>query len=223
MLTPQEVSSCSFTKAAFGGYNMSQVDEFLDQLTEDYTALFKENTALKAKMKVLVEKVEEYRSTEDAMRAALVTAQKMADQTIAEANERKESLLAKAEQEARVRIDQLRRELADEEARLDAAKKEVASFVDTMRSLCNQHLVTLDAVPQLEFAAASETVSAQQDSASEEPDVKAIEEKIIASFEDEASSRPEDEEKDEDVPADDKTRQFNLDDLKFGRSYHPDN
>ena len=79
MLTPQEVSTHSFTKAVMGGYNMAMVDEFLDELTDDYTALYKENAALKAKMKVLVEKVEDYRATEDSMRATLLTAQKMAD------------------------------------------------------------------------------------------------------------------------------------------------
>ena len=57
---------------------MASVDEFLDALTEDYTALFKENVTLKAKLKVLVEKVEDYRATEDSMRATLLTAQKMA-------------------------------------------------------------------------------------------------------------------------------------------------
>ena len=45
MLTPQEVSTHAFTKAVMGGYNMAAVDEFLDELTDDYTALYKENTA----------------------------------------------------------------------------------------------------------------------------------------------------------------------------------
>ena len=59
MLTPQEVSERAFPKASFGGYNMAQVDEFLDVLTEDYSVLYSENAVLKSKMKVLVEKVEE--------------------------------------------------------------------------------------------------------------------------------------------------------------------
>ena len=40
MLTPQEVSTHSFSKASFGGYNMAMVDEFLDELTDDYNALY---------------------------------------------------------------------------------------------------------------------------------------------------------------------------------------
>ena len=68
---------------------MAMVDEFLDELTDDYTSLYKENAALKAKLKVLVDKVEEYRATEDSMRAALLTAQRMANTMVEEAEEKK--------------------------------------------------------------------------------------------------------------------------------------
>ena len=93
MMTPQEVSEHAFAKASFGGYNMAMVDEFLDLLTADYTSLYKENAVLKSKMKVLVEKVEEYRSTEDAMRKALLTAQRMADEMVAEATAKRNEML----------------------------------------------------------------------------------------------------------------------------------
>ena len=74
MYTPQEVSEKTFPKSSglSSGYSMTAVDEFLDGLTEDYTALYKDNTTLKAKLKVLAEKVEEYRATEDAMRSTLL-------------------------------------------------------------------------------------------------------------------------------------------------------
>ena len=101
MMTPQEVSQHAFAKASFGGYNMAMVDEFLDVLTEDYSALYRENAVLKSKMKVLVEKVEEYRSTEDAMRKALLTAQRMADEMVQDAQRNQAELLAQAEAEAR--------------------------------------------------------------------------------------------------------------------------
>ena len=99
MLTPQEVSERAFQKASFGGYNMAQVDEFLDILTGDYSALYNENAVLKNKMKVLVDKVEEYRSTEEAMRKALMAAQRMADDLVQEAERKKAEILAQAEKE----------------------------------------------------------------------------------------------------------------------------
>ena len=55
MLTPQAVAERTFTKAKFGGYTMQEVDDFLDQITKDYTALFEENASLKGKLKVLAD------------------------------------------------------------------------------------------------------------------------------------------------------------------------
>lgn len=56
MFTPQEIQEKTFVKAVFGGYDMQTVDDFLEPLTEDYITLYKENSVLKSKMKVLVEK-----------------------------------------------------------------------------------------------------------------------------------------------------------------------
>ena len=67
MFTPQEVSEKVFPKASFGsgGYSMASVDEFLDALTEDYTALFKENVTLKAKLKVVLVKPERFENASE--------------------------------------------------------------------------------------------------------------------------------------------------------------
>ena len=67
MFTPQQIEQVSFGKATFGGYNMDDVDAFLEPLTEDYVTLYKENALLKSKMRVLVGKLEEYRKNEAAM------------------------------------------------------------------------------------------------------------------------------------------------------------
>ena len=60
MLTPQQIQDISFEKALFGGYDMDSVDDILEPLTEDYVTLYKENSVLKSKMRILVEKLEEY-------------------------------------------------------------------------------------------------------------------------------------------------------------------
>lgn len=243
MLTPQEVSTHAFSKAMMGGYNMSAVDEFLDVLTDDYTALYKENAALKAKLKVLVEKVEEYRATEDSMRATLLTAQRMADtivreaeakrdQMLAEAETKRNTVLAEAEVDAREKISRYEQELNAAEARLRQGQQELAKFIAVSRELCVKELSLLDQLPQAEVAA-SDTEKEEP----AEPQVEEIEEKVLAAF----AVEPE-EEKEEPVqdvsaeetapaPADDypvgdpfadsleSTRRINLADLKFGRNY----
>ena len=156
MMTPQEVSEHAFAKASFGGYNMAMVDEFLDLLTEDYTALYKENAVLKSKMKVLVDKVEEYRSTEDAMRKALLTAQRMADEMVAEAEQKRNTMLQSVDAEVRTRRNQLVQEVANEEGRLEAARKATAAYVAKLRELYQHEMDYLRSLDQFTAPVAAE-------------------------------------------------------------------
>ncbi len=149
MLTPQEVKSHAFQRASFGGYNMGQVDEFLDILTEDYTALYNDNAVLKSKMKVLVDKVEEYRSTEEAMRKALMTAQRMADDLVREAEAKKAAILAEAEEQAAQRVAELSAQVENEEFRLRTAQENTAAFVEQMRSLYTEQVQFLAKLEEL--------------------------------------------------------------------------
>ena len=149
MLTPQEVKSHAFQRASFGGYNMGQVDEFLDILTEDYTALYNDNAVLKSKMKVLVDKVEEYRSTEEAMRKALMTAQRMADDLVREAEAKKAAILAEAEEQAAQRVAELSAQVETEEFRLRTAQENTAAFVEQMRALYTEQVQFLAKLEEL--------------------------------------------------------------------------
>ena len=177
MLTPQEVSTHAFSKAVMGGYNMAMVDEFLDELTDDYTALYKENAALKAKLKVLVEKVEDYRATEDSMRATLLTAQKMADSIVHEAEAKRDEILAQAETSAREKIGQLRQEVEAAEERLHQGQRDLAQFIAASREICEKELKFLEQLPELPVEAA-EPISQQEP----EEAVQQIEEKVLAAF-----------------------------------------
>ncbi|MEG1987955.1 MAG: DivIVA domain-containing protein [Oscillibacter sp.] len=223
MLTPQEVSTHAFAKAMMGGYNMAMVDEFLDELTDDYTALYKENAGLKAKMKVLVEKVEDYRSTEDSMRATLLTAQKMADSIIHEAEVKRDQVLAQAEMEARTRIGQLQQELSDAETRLRQGQLEMARFIAAGRDLCAREVKFLEQLPQLELEAPVPDVAAEETAAVEE-----IGERVLATFdEEETPEEPEEAPPAEGYPdgdpfTEDETATIRLNDLRFGRNYSAD-
>lgn len=152
MLTPQEVAKKSFAKARMGGYNMAMVDEFLDELTEDYTKIYEENAKLKAKLKVLVDKVEEYRSTEESMRAALFSAQKMATTIVEEAKAKSADIVTSAEAGAREEIARIRAEVQKEEDRLTFAKNEVAAFVAQWKEVCNKQYAFLTQLPAMPVA-----------------------------------------------------------------------
>jgi len=139
MLTPQEITEKVFVKAVFGGYDMTGVDDFLESVAADYTALYKENAILKSKLKVLVEKVEEYRSTEDAMRMALLTAQRMGEEITIEANKLKEETLRKADRAVQAKLAETAKRVADEELRLSIAAKETAKFIALSQAILRKH------------------------------------------------------------------------------------
>lgn len=120
MLTPQQIQDTSFEKALFGGYDMDSVDDFLEPLTEDYITLYKENSVLKSKMRILVEKLEEYRKNETSVQSALLAAQKTCDQMVAEAERKCTQMLHEAEETAEAKhTEEL---IAEEEKRLASAQ-----------------------------------------------------------------------------------------------------
>ena len=109
---------------------MQQVDDFLEPLTEDYIALYKENSVLKSKMKVLVNKLEEYRAQEADLRGRIASAQATCDQMIAEAQKKCAAISADAETAAKAASTQ--QTLAEEEERVNCAKQTALNFIDVI-------------------------------------------------------------------------------------------
>ncbi len=123
MFTPQQIDQISFGRATFGGYDMQAVDEFLEPLTEDYVTLYKENALLKSKMKVLVSKLEEYRSNEASMKDAIVNAQKTCDKMVKEAEAKCTQLLTDANAAAAENSKNAVALIAAENARVEDARR----------------------------------------------------------------------------------------------------
>jgi cell division initiation protein len=220
MMTPQEVASHAFAKATFGGYNMAMVDEFLDTLTADYTALYNDNAILKGKLKVLSDNIEEYRATDNAMRKTLLAAQQLAETMVSEAEQKKASLVQDAEAAASKRIDELRAEIAAEEFRLKAAQEATAAYVKKLRDMHDAEIALLESLSQL-IPPASEpednTVA----------DIQASISNLIYLQNSTPVEKPEDETEDEmetpkDEPSDDESDPFatrRFEDLQFSKDY----
>ena len=180
MFTPQEVSEKTFPKSSSfsSGYDLAAVDEFLDTLTEDYTALYKENAALKAKLKILAEKLEEYRATEDTMRSMLLAAQKMAASMTDEAKEKSEKMLAEARSQREQILEEAQNAAAvanrDFQQKTEAARQKLSAAEEAMKdyvakslALCRMQTQFLEKLPHSdlpaqESAEAQETVPAAQ-------------------------------------------------------------
>lgn len=162
------------------------------------------------------------------MRAALLTAQRMANTMVEEAEEKKKALLAGAEDEARAKIGSLQEQIAEEQRRLNAAKAATADFVQKTREVAQAQLALLDRVPDM----TPEQIAGDADKAAQpEADVAAIEEKILSAFPPAEEAAPAEEpEPEEEKPLEPDDSPFvetashaiRLDDLQFGRNYRRD-
>ena len=152
MFTPQQIQQVSFERAVFGGYDMGSVDDFLEPLTEDYITLYKENAVLKSKLRVLVEKLEEYRKQESSMKNAIVAAQKTCDDMIADAQRKCARLMNDAEAEARSKTSNLDAEVDSEQERLARAKAATADFISTVEAEIQRQLEVLNNLKMMDLA-----------------------------------------------------------------------
>ena len=135
MLTPRDIQEVGFTKAVFGGYDMESVDEFLETVTADYAKLYKDNAILKSKIKVLVDKIEDYRKTEDSMRMTLLTAQRTSEDLLNRAKTKSTDIVAGAEAEADAKLAEIERKIYLENERLKRVQQETFDYISKSKKL----------------------------------------------------------------------------------------
>ena len=236
MITPQQIDQVSFSKASFGGYNMQQVDEFLEPLTEDYVTLYKENALLKSKMRVLAGKLEEYRKSgveaKNASGEAKAAADKMlldtkakCDRMLKEATAKAQAITASAAPAAPAQGSNAETLIAEENARVEEARKaanaKIAEIQEQMRA-CIQALERIKgaapAAPAVKPAAPAAPVAdaMHYDSGSVADEIAHNVEALVGSTEDTA---PKAEPKH--PVADTTTSRFANLNLQFGRNYDP--
>ncbi len=174
MITAQDIRERTFERARINGYEPASVDDFLDQLAEEVAASQKENSVLKAKMKVLVDKIEEYRGNEEALNLALLSAQKLAVQIEKEAKERAAAMIADADRQVKARLGSIEAETDLANQRLADAQAATSKYFDAVRALCSDQLQQLDIIAGTYVAeepAPAEEEPAEEPAPAEEPDV----------------------------------------------------
>ena len=229
MFTPQQIEQISFGRSTFGGYDMQQVDEFLEPLTEDYVTLYKENALLKSKMRVLVTKLEEYRKNETSMKDAIVNAQKTCDMMVREAEAKCTKMLNDANAAAALNAKNADTLIAAENARVEEAKRLANAKIEAIQADIRACIQALDrikgantpAVTKVAPKAAFDYDKAEAPAAvhvSDEADAVALEiaqnlEALVGTTDEPApKAAPK-------HPASDTTSKFT--NLQFGRNYDP--
>ena len=212
MFTPQQIEEVSFSRATFGGYDMQSVDEFLGPLTDDYIALYKENALLKNKMRVLVAKLEEYRSNEASMKQAIIDAQSTCDTMVKETEAKCAQMLSDTSTAA-AESSRINSELLNaENEKLEAAKREANERISAIEAQLKACLETLATIKEGNLPTAAEEAVDETDAVADE--ISHNLENLVGTTEDTA---PKAEPKH--PSADATTTKFA--NLQFGRNYDP--
>ena len=224
MFTPQQIDQVSFSRATFGGYDMQSVDEFLEPLTEDYVTLYKENALLKSKMKVLVSKLEEYRSNEASMKDAIVNAQKTCDLMVKEAEAKCTQMLQDANAAAMENAKNADILIAAENARVEDARKEACAKIDELTDQLQSCMKALERIKAANLPISNSAGAfdfERSEASSRDPETDAVAAEIAANLQALVGTA------DESIPTaepkhpltDTTTSKFT--NLQFGRNYDP--
>lgn len=158
MITSKDVRNKRFEKAAFG-YKQEEIDEFFSQLEAELDEMERERAAANDKIMILADKVREYMKDEDALKDALLGAQKQGHQVINEANERAEQIIAEAQEKAAKLEDEAvrqhaeameknRAEIAKEKESLIETRRQVADFKKSLFDMYKSHLELISSMPE---------------------------------------------------------------------------
>ena len=135
MLTPLDLENKRFTRQKLGGYNLDEVDDFLDELTLEYGKLYKENSELKEQKEELDSNVGKYKNIENTLQNTLVMAQKTADEITLVAKQQAEQIIKEAEFSAKSSVEELNAQILVKQKELEDLKKQFDVYKAKMESL----------------------------------------------------------------------------------------
>ena len=126
MITPADIENKDFSRVK-RGYDMEEVDDFLDLIIVDMEKLLRENRQLKEEVAKAQTHVDQHMSTETSVYETLEAAKSLMNDIAASAERRAEILLKNAELEASL----ITKDAKDSISRLTAEGNRLRSRVET--------------------------------------------------------------------------------------------
>lgn len=149
MLSVKDINNRRFEQAR-PGYKTEEVDDFLREIARDIERYQKDKEESEKKIAVLVESVREYKKDEDALKDALIGAQKQGRAVIADAQAQADKILADARAKAGEIIGSTKVQLEKEKRCLVKMQQEVSDFKANLLNMYKQHLEQITAIPDYE-------------------------------------------------------------------------
>ncbi|MBC5627496.1 DivIVA domain-containing protein [Clostridium sp. NSJ-6] len=142
-LTPMDINNKEF-KRGIRGYNPDEVDEFLDEVVENYEELYKENSRLKESITRLKDKVEHYERLEATIQNTLLLAQNAAEQAKETSQKEADLIVNNANETAQKILDKAHNDVIGINDEYERVKEEFIKFRAKFRGFMNTQLQTFD-------------------------------------------------------------------------------
>ena len=135
MIPPLDIENKKFSKQMMNGYSVDEVDDFLDDLTVDYSKNYKELTELRSKVDELNNSLAHYKSIESTLQSTLVVAQTTAEEVKNVAKQKADQILDEAKSSAQKQVDELNSQIIMKQKELDDVQKQFDIYKAKMESL----------------------------------------------------------------------------------------
>ena len=142
MITPLDIENKKFSKQMMNGYSV-EVDDFLDDLTEDYSKNYKETTELRAKVEELTQNLEHYKTIEETLQSTLLMAQSTAEDVKSVAQQQADQIIKEAKGLAQKKASDMDNEIVAKRKELEDVKKQFDIYKAKMESLLISQLELL--------------------------------------------------------------------------------
>lgn len=146
MFTPREIRDTEFERVS-RGYKVEDVDGFLSHLADQIEQLMAQKAESDRQLAAASERLEQYRQEEGALRNAMISAERLKENILAEATQQQEILLRDAQQKADRIVGDVESKIEREEATLAALKQQVAAFKSEVLNIYKSHLELLSDLP----------------------------------------------------------------------------
>ncbi len=135
MLTPLDIENKRFSKQMMNGYNVEEVDDFLDEIGADYAKKSRDLQEKDKQLDDLKKEIEKYKSIESTLQNTLVMAQSTAEEVKSVAKKQADQLLNDAKATAERDVIDLEQKISFKKRELESIQKQFDIYKAKMESL----------------------------------------------------------------------------------------
>ena len=133
-ITTKDIKKRDFKKS-IRGYDMNEVDAFLDMVSSHYEKLLIENKTLSEKIKTLLGDIEVYKENESNLQRAIIKSQDIAEEVIQNAKKRAENIVREAELDTRKTKQDFENEILTKKQDLEEIKMRNDKIIEDIKSI----------------------------------------------------------------------------------------